>query len=93
MGKQSTEGFHAVVEASKTALLDKKARLELTVLASPNHLHAMKELTRVQFALRRIEEGQYGLCCDCGVPIQHDLLEAMPDTPFCQRCLRRIDGH
>ena len=40
-------------------------------------------LTQVRDALRRIENGTYGRCIDCGRPIEHARLEAIPWAPHC----------
>ncbi len=37
-------------------------------------------------ALRRVDEGSYGLCLDCGEPIDERRLAALPATPFCTAC-------
>ena len=44
---------------------------------------AANTLKQVQDALRRIEEGSYGTCIDCGRPIEPGRLEAVPWTPYC----------
>jgi DnaK suppressor protein len=41
-------------------------------------------LVQVQDALRRIEDGTYGKCVDCGRPIPEARLQAVPWTPYCQ---------
>jgi DnaK suppressor protein len=41
------------------------------------------ELRDVRHALRRLEEGTYGLCEACGRPIGDDRLEAQPAARFC----------
>lgn len=41
------------------------------------------ELHDVEHALRRLDEGTYGLCEACGRPIREDRLEAMPATRLC----------
>jgi DnaK suppressor protein len=48
--------------------------------------HAATELAQVSAALRRLDEGGYGLCHDCGDPIDERRLLAMPATPFCTAC-------
>ncbi|HEX2546768.1 MAG TPA: TraR/DksA family transcriptional regulator [Ramlibacter sp.] len=48
--------------------------------------HAAGELAQVAAALRRIDEGSYGLCADCGEPIAQARLRALPATPFCTFC-------
>jgi RNA polymerase-binding transcription factor DksA len=41
------------------------------------------ELVDVEHALRRLEEGTYGICEACGRPIDADRLEAMPAARLC----------
>lgn len=48
--------------------------------------HAAVELSQVVAAQRRLEDGIYGLCLDCGEPIDARRLEALPATPFCTDC-------
>lgn len=48
--------------------------------------HAALELEQVVSALRRMREGSYGQCLDCGEPIDERRLAALPATPFCTDC-------
>ena len=48
--------------------------------------HAATELTQVSAALRRIDEGGYGQCLECGEAIDERRLLALPATPFCTAC-------
>ena len=41
------------------------------------------ELADVEHALRRLDEGTYGICEACGKPISDDRLEAQPAARFC----------
>ena len=41
------------------------------------------ELSDVEHALGRLDDGTYGLCAACGKPIGDARLEAMPATRFC----------
>jgi DnaK suppressor protein len=50
------------------------------------HTHAAEELTRTVAALRRVSEGTYGLCEDCGEAIDERRLRALPATPYCTPC-------
>ena len=45
-------------------------------------------LAHVDAALKRIEEGTYGVCANCGKPIQPERLEAMPWVTLCIDCKR-----
>jgi DnaK suppressor protein len=48
--------------------------------------HATAELRQIVAALRRVEDGSYGLCQDCGEPIDERRLFAIPATPYCTAC-------
>ena len=48
-------------------------------------------LTAVRAALRRIEEGTYGTCLDCGERIEEARLDAVPWTPYCLRDREKHD--
>ena len=45
-----------------------------------------KNLEDVDLALRRIEEGQYGICTSCGREIGADRLSFRPESVLCVQC-------
>lgn len=49
---------------------------------------ARDELVRVNAALVRIDAGLYGLCDECGEPIEDERLEAVPYATTCAQCVR-----
>ena len=48
------------------------------------------ELSRVEAALRSIEDGTYGTCTNCGNPIGVERLEAIPWAATCIDCARKL---
>jgi DnaK suppressor protein len=50
------------------------------------YAHAADELDQVAAALRRVDDGSYGLCEDCGEAIDERRLRALPATAFCTAC-------
>ena len=44
------------------------------------------ELTHIEAALRRIDEGRYGICDACGGAIGAQVLLAHPASPLCSGC-------
>lgn len=44
------------------------------------------ELARVQRALKRLDENEYGSCCRCGVQIPAPRLQALPYAETCIGC-------
>lgn len=47
---------------------------------------------KTKHALRRIEEGTYGICDGCGEHISIARLEARPDTNYCLDCKTRMEA-
>jgi DnaK suppressor protein len=50
----------------------------------------IKLLREVKDALRRIEQGTYGVCYECDEPISSKRLDAVPWAKFCVSCQERI---
>ena len=44
------------------------------------------EITRIRAALRRLREGSYGICTQCGEAIDQARLAVLPETPLCKEC-------
>ena len=43
-------------------------------------------LAKLELALRKIDEGDFGICIECGEPIAKKRLEARPETQLCIKC-------
>jgi DnaK suppressor protein len=43
-------------------------------------------LKKLEHALRKIDEGSFGICEECEEPISKKRLEARPETTLCIRC-------
>ena len=64
-------------EAAESFELEKRLALEERV---------REQLAEVEHALRKFEEGTYGLCDSCGQPIDPARLEALPQASLCVTC-------
>lgn len=47
------------------------------------------ELRHVEAARRRLDDGTYGICTDCGADIGFERLHAEPEAARCIECQRR----
>ncbi|WP_316897438.1 TraR/DksA C4-type zinc finger protein [Pseudodesulfovibrio indicus] len=47
---------------------------------------ARVRLARLQEAVKRVDDEDFGLCLDCGEPIPMARLKAMPETGHCVDC-------
>ena len=50
-----------------------------------------QRLLQIEDALRRMDEGSYGRCSNCGGPINPKRLEAVPWTRFCIDCQELVE--
>jgi RNA polymerase-binding transcription factor DksA len=46
----------------------------------------VQEVRMIDAALKRIDNGSYGICVRCGDPIGEDRLDVLPQTPMCRDC-------
>lgn len=46
--------------------------------------NARRELNQIDAALTRMDEGEYGVCVDCGADIPMERLEALPYATRCE---------
>jgi RNA polymerase-binding transcription factor DksA len=80
----SNSGDDEIADAA-TETLDQE--MDLTMLNKYRD-----NLTRVNAALGRIEEGNYGTCVRCHSTISEGRLDAIPETPFCRSCESDVEA-
>ena len=77
---------HDVLDFKDVAAADTQA-----VVSQATIEQATRELAQVAAALKRLDDGSYGLCLDCGEPIAEQRLLALPATPLCAACQAIIE--
>ncbi len=70
---------------------DQATSTQLKTVALEESTLAAQTLQQVRDALRRIYEGTFGKCIDCGRPIEPERLEAIPWTPYCRADQQKHD--
>ncbi|MEO6666468.1 MAG: TraR/DksA C4-type zinc finger protein [Nitrospiria bacterium] len=81
------ERMGAVLDLEDRAALDLSDDVDLALLGM--RYRRYKELAE---AFRRIEDGSYGRCEDCGIEIPLERLEVEPSACYCVACLDRIEA-
>jgi len=51
---------------------------------------AQARVESIRQALERCKEGRYGLCQNCGLPIDPERLEILPLATLCMKCARLV---
>ena len=73
--------------------LDEIQAASQRALAVCNLDREFKQLRNARAALRRIQEGSFGMCQECDQEIHLKRLAAVPWAPFCIRCQEAIDSN
>jgi DnaK suppressor protein len=69
-------------------LADQRLHQEIVV----HQLSRMKQrLRQVRAALKRLDEGRYGICASCGNDINPERLLAIPYTTLCVNCQEHFE--
>ncbi len=72
--------------------------LDLTTMESDRsftlriHDRESKLIRKIKAALRRIQDGTYGECDECGEDISPARLQARPVTSYCIRCKTKLEA-
>jgi DnaK suppressor protein len=82
------EASSEVVELDQTRMgrLTRMDALQLQAMAKAGQARAKVELAKIDAALKRLDEGSYGECLDCGEAISGARLEANPMATRCVGC-------
>ena len=84
--------FAGIIAAADTANTDDEHDPEgATIAFERQHVAALlaqarEQLAAIDAALHRVEDGSYGRCARCGVPIGPQRLAAWPAATTCVRC-------
>ena len=68
-------------ETDDEAAADTAARMDIAAVA-----RVADELATLEGALKRMSEGEYGVCTECGEPIARERLFANPAATRCAEC-------
>jgi DnaK suppressor protein len=86
--------FDAIVEAASDVATDDEHDPEgHTIAWERQQIAALLDetrvmLTEIESALRRLDDGSYGICLTCGHEIAVERLDALPAAAYCVACAR-----
>jgi len=89
LSKDHSDAISVPTDTAELGTGNSDQELTLSLMGSEKNA-----LDQIDGALKRIEDGSYGECEDCGVRIPEPRLEALPYAALCVQCAsRREDGH
>ena len=88
------ERTHAHIHRSEPVSADfaeQAIDVENDVVVEALDRDGQKELKQINAALKRIEDGTYGQCTQCGATIPEARLLVIPETELCFNCASKND--
>lgn len=79
------------LDQSRVGRLSRMDALQQQAIAVEADRRRATEIRRVTAALKRIDNGEYGICLDCGEEIARKRLEVDPATARCVGCAGRAE--
>ena len=79
------------LDQSKVGRVSRMDAIQQQAMSAAVGQRARLELTAIEAALRRIENGEYGLCVTCGEDIAEKRLRANPSVITCIRCAENAE--
>ena len=88
--KEAKEEYQELIEAIREEGDIASAELQESTVLALAEMRA-KEVEQIDAAIERIENGEYGICIDCGDWITPARLEALPYALRCKECQERAE--
>jgi DnaK suppressor protein len=85
VGRNEDYGREADAEATQDPA-DKASNSYTKELLFSQSTNDRQILTLIEEALERMDDGEYGLCTNCGEEVQPKRLEAIPWARYCIKC-------
>ena len=91
---EATEEARQPVELDQTMVgrLSRMDALQTQAMQLETERRRAIEIQRIDSALQRIDEGEFGSCVSCGIEIEPKRLENDPTTPTCFDCAEMSEG-
>jgi len=89
--EENTKQDRAAVELDQTTVgrLSRMDAMQVQAMAVETERRRVIELERIEAALTRMAEGDYGFCIACDAEIPPKRLDFDPATPLCVNCAEK----
>lgn len=84
--KASDDRKPVTLDQQSVGRLSRQDSLQVQAMAKAADAHRAMELRRIEAALKRLEDDEYGYCVECGEEIAENRLKSDPAAPRCAAC-------
>ena len=71
------------LDQTQQGRLSRMDAMQQQAMAAETQRRRRRDVQLLQAALKRLEEGEYGYCVNCGEAVEAERLQLDPATPFC----------
>ena len=75
------------LDQASVGRLSRMDAIQVQAMAMEAERRRQTQIKRIDAAIKRIDEGEFGYCVGCGEAISEKRLGADPTTPFCTPCM------
>lgn len=88
---EMSEAARATVALDQQSVgrLSRMDAMQMQAMAQAAERQRVLQIQKIDAALRRLDEGDYGACLECGEDISAKRLEIDPAAPLCISCARQ----
>ncbi|QTD57726.1 TraR/DksA C4-type zinc finger protein [Parasphingorhabdus cellanae] len=88
--EEDAAGWSDTVELDQQSVgrLSRMDAMQQQEMAQAEARRRANDLARIDIALKRMDEDEYGWCAECGEPIAYKRLEIDPAAALCVACAR-----
>lgn len=91
MGEANANAGTVMLDQSSVGRLSRMDAMQQQAMASGLRAALQRERLRLAAAHTRLQNGMFGVCCQCGADIAKLRLESDLGTPFCAACQEDIE--
>ena len=92
VARLQNEATVPTTDVAGSDFLDIAQSVEHQELARLSATRLAERARRLQIALTRVADGEYGVCSECGIAIPPKRLLAIPDATTCVACQEQLEG-
>lgn len=83
MGSSADDAAPVELDQTQQGRLSRMDAMQQQAMAAETQRRRQREMRLLEAALKRLDEGEYGYCVNCGEEIEPERLALDPATPFC----------
>lgn len=80
------------LDQSKVGRLSRMDALQQQAMLDATQERNQQQRIRLELALKRLNNGDYGFCDECDAPIAHKRLQVDPANPLCIACAQAAEN-